>query len=249
MSDEWQYFPCTIGESRASIFLDVGIAKSIDAAPPHLANIRLEYREPREDGLPTSAEFDAVSDIETQLESFTSQASDWYVGRTTYGGARTFYVYTTRQESAWLAWVAHMETTTGYSFRLAYEEDRDHRAYRDELYPTEDDWRVIRDLGVIEHLREHGDDGSESRRVDHWLYFASEADTVPFVAWAVEQGFVHDPEFSGVGEDGRYCLRLHHEGPVTIHAISHHTIKLSRQARACGADYDGWETPVITPDG
>jgi hypothetical protein len=69
-------------------------------------------------------------------------------------------------------------------------------AYRDDLYPTEDDWQVIKDLQVIENLESEGDDGSGSRKVDHWIYFDDRAYSVDFIIWAENDRFTEEPEHS-----------------------------------------------------
>jgi hypothetical protein len=116
--------------------------------------------------------------------------------------------------------------------------------YFRELYPTADDWQVIKDMRVIDAAKERGDPGTAMRQIDHWTYFDNEASARTFVEWAEKNGFANDAEYSGVREDSKYCVRLHHRGTLELRDLTHHTIQLRRKAEELGGDYDGWETPV-----
>jgi hypothetical protein len=246
MSDAWEYFPCTMGEDRAFIFVDVGVAETIKQAPPSLAKVRLAYRDPHENGLPKNEEFEAARAIEARLEEFVAKRSAWYVGRVTVAGHRYFYVYTSPDEAPWPEFVGRLAGETGYDLKCSFRDDPEHKAYWSDLYPTDDDWRVIKDLRVIEQLQEQGDDGTEPRQIDHWAYFDNEAAAQPFVAWAQGDRFTHDAAHSGLTDDRKkYCVRLWHHGAVDIAGISSHTIALRRKALEHGGDYDGWETQVL----
>src|SRR5688572_2847165 len=115
-----------------------------------------------------------------------------------------------------------------------------------DLYPTEDDWRVIHDLEVLDQLRKRGDDGHAERQIDHWVYFDDDKAAAPFVSAAEAAGFTHDAKHSHRAEDGTYCVRLNHFGPATIESVSRRTIALRRKAEEFGGKCDGWETPVVT---
>lgn len=246
MNDEWHFFPCSMGDDQAFIFLNTGIADAIDSAPGSLVTLRLAVKAPR-DGLPTSEEFEPVTNIEDRIEAFSRNNNDWYVGRVTVGGYRIFYVYTSRDEPTWMNFVEELGGATGYDIRSTYRDDPEHKGYRDDLYPTDDDWQVIKDLQVIENLESDGDDGSQSRKIDHWVYFDEETAAKEFVLWAENNRFTRDPEHSHETDDGRYCVRLFHHGTIRIGDISSHTIALSRKAAEYGGDYDGWETPILKP--
>jgi len=245
MTENWKYYPCMIGDDVAFIYLNVGASDAIDSAPKDLAKIRLAYKSPREDGLPTSAEFDAVSAIEDRIEEFAGKAADWYVGRITVAGHRVFYVYTHQAEKAWKTFVDRLAEDTGYQFQLAHSADPEHKGYREELYPTEDDWQVIEDLRVIEQLENRGDAVSQPRKVEHWAYFKDEASASAFAQWAAGDRFTLAAKPAQKTQDGTYRVRLFHHGTMQIDDISSHTIALRRKAAELGGEYDGWESPVV----
>jgi hypothetical protein len=205
----------------------------------------LTYKAPHPNGLPTRDEFEPVSAIEDRIGNFAKQAEDWYVGRVTVAGQRLFYVYTNQSEKDWSDFLATLADDTGYEICLEYKDDPKHSGYHNDIYPTADDWQVINDLHVIENLESHGDDGSESRKVDHWVYFKDKASSIDFVVWAESDRFTEDPQYSHETDDGKYCVRLFHHGTLRIDDISNHTVALRRKAAEFGGDYDGWETPIL----
>ncbi len=246
--DRWHFFPCAMGDEQAFIFVNTGIEKKINVAPSSLAKLELTYKSPRDDGLPTREEYEPVRAIEDRIEQFSKEENDWYVGRITVGGNRIFYIYTSRSEASWELFLQHLMEESGYTMRLIYREDPNQTGYREDLYPTDDDWQVIKDLQVIENLETHGDDGTEIRRVDHWVYFESELAAADFLVWAESDRFTTEPKYSHKTDEGDYCLRLFHYGSLKIGDISSHTITLRRMAEKYGGRYDGWEAPIITPE-
>ncbi|MDJ0705386.1 MAG: DUF695 domain-containing protein [Leptolyngbyaceae cyanobacterium MO_188.B28] len=202
MSDDWNLFPCSIGEHSAFILLDIGAYEVIEQAPSSLAKIWLTYKSPREDGLPTNEEFDQVKEIEDRIDGFSQSNDDWYVGRVTVDGQRVFYVYTSREESEWKHFLSEVSNETHYDLDLSFLEDPSHEIYEKELYPNEDDWQVIKDLQVIDALNSYGDDGSEARKVDHWVYFDDKVSASEFIKWAESDRFTEDRRFSTRTEDG-----------------------------------------------
>ena len=244
MSDQWEYFPCTMGEDQAFISVDVGVKGSVHQAPKNLCKVRLKYRHLHPTGLPTNEDFEPAKVVEDRLEAFATAAKDWYVGRVTVAGHRFFYFYTLQNQAAWIRTVEKIAAQCGFALSVDYQPDAEHAMYFRELYPTADDWQVIKDMRVIDAAKAEGDSGTAKRQIDHWTYFDNETSARPFIEWAESNGFMHDVEYSGAGDDGKYCVRLHHRGTLELRDLTHHTIQLRRKAEELGGDYDGWETPV-----
>lgn len=243
MSDEWIFFPCQMSKRRASIFFDHGVRDSIDiTVAPQLLKVRVAFKRPPPDGMPTSEEFQYLTALEDGLQSLVQQHESTYVGRITFDGHRHFYIYTPDSEEAWSSRLAALGDSHGYELAFVLKPDESHDGYWQELFPTDDDWQVIQELRVLESLAKDGDDGSTSRRVDHWAYFPSEAAAHQFGQWAQEHGYALDS--TNKGEDGRFCVHFAHEGTLQLPDITSHTITLQRMASELGGDYDGWETPV-----
>jgi len=244
-SENWKFFPCQIGQDVAFIYLNVEAGKYLDQAPGMLAKVRVTYKAPRANGLPTGEEFDAVRSIEHDLDRFARRGKDDYVGRITRAGHRVFYIYTRRGKTEWRKMLEKLSSQSGYTLALVHKSDRRHNGYWKELYPTDDDWQVITDIDVVEALQSAGDIAGIRRNIDHWVYFKNAVDAAKFVRWAVKGPYKHDKKWSTVGDDGEHCVRVHHLGPTRQQDISHHTIGLNRKARELGGRYDGWETQVV----
>jgi len=245
-ASNWKFFPCQIGSDIAFIYVDVAADKDIRRAPASLVKVRLTYKAPRPNGLPASAEFEAVRAIELSLERFARRGKDRYVGRITRGGYRVFYFYTRRKKNVWGEQLDRLAHKSGYEFALSLKSDRRHAGYLKELYPTPDDWQVITDISVVEALRREGDSESVRRRIDHWAHFPTAKAAAKFVRWALTGPLKHDARASGVVEDGKHGVRLYHVGTTRQKELSHHTIQLNRKATELGGQYDGWETRVVS---
>jgi hypothetical protein len=248
MSDQWIFFPCQMGEHRASIFYDHGIRDSIDTiAPPHLLRVRVAFKQPRPDGMPTNEEFRSLTALEDSLQALVQQHESLYVGRVTVDGHRHFYIYTPDSEQAWSTRLTTLAASSGCAVSSAYEPNDSRNGYWKELFPTEDDWQVIKDLGVIEALQKEGDDGTSARQIDHWAYFPSPDTAEQFSQWLRERSY--GLAGSDAADDGKICVRFSHEGTAQLADITSHTIALRRKASELEGDYDGWETPVCKASG
>jgi len=244
-ASDWKFFPCQIGSDIAFIYVDVAAAKDIKRAPPTLVKVRLTYKAPRSNGLPTNEEFEPVRAIEQSLERFARRGKDRYVGRITRGGYRIFFFYTRRKKNVWGELLDRLVHKSGYELALAAKSDRRHAGYHQELYPTADDWQVITDIAVVEALRRAGDTEGVRRRIDHWACFPNAKSAAKFVKWALTGPHKHDAASSGVDGDGEHCVRLYHVGTTRQQELSDHTIELNRKATELGGRYDGWETQVV----
>lgn len=235
-----------MGDDQAFILLNVGIKETIDKdAPKRLAKLQLKFKITTPNGLPAQEEFNELVAIERQLERFAKRNGDWYVGRITVAGQRRFYIYISVADHLWSNFADRSSSETGYELSTEYRDDPEHNGYWQNLFPSNDDWQVINDLKVIEAAAKHGDDGSASRQVDHWIYFEDEAAAKSFVAWAQCDRFSLLSEESRLNDDGSYCVRLTHNGSLSLGDITSHTLVLNRKAREFGGNYDGWETFIV----
>jgi hypothetical protein len=245
VGESWKFFPCQIEGDAAFVYVDVDALEHIDRAPGTLLRVRLIYKAPRPNGLPTREEFDVAIAIEKRLARFAKRGGDRYVGRVTRSGFREFHVYTRRGKAAWQEFLAKLAKKTGYSFELKITSDKRHAAYKKALYPTPDAWQVITDIDVITLLQREGDMEAVRRRIDHWSYFDTAKAASRFAAWAAKAGYKHDAKLSGVDEQGEHFVRLYHVGTTRQREISGHSITLNRKAADLGGRYDGWETKVV----
>lgn len=248
MSDDWIYYPCQMREHRASTFYDHGIRETIDQiAPPQLLKARVTFKNPRPDGLSSSEEYQRLCDLEDELQAVVKQHSSLYVGRVSVGGHRYFHIFTGDSDADWSSRLRTIGEHHGYELRFVLKPDPVRDGYWRDLFPSDDDWQVILDLRVLESLENQGDDGTSSRRIDHWAYFPSQTAAEQFSQWTRGQGYTVDS--TDITEDSKFRVRFAHEGTVQLREITFHTIALRRKASELGGDYDGWETPVCKGPG
>jgi len=245
VTDQWEFFPCQMGEKPAFIFLDLGIRESIDSFPER-QQIRfdLEYKYPREDGLPSDEEFDAVKEIEDRIEEFSDSTNGIYVGRVTTAGHRYFYTYGSASSTAIDDFVRSIFDSSGYQLDYRLLDDPDKNGYWTDLYPTDLDWRMIWDSRVVEALRESGDNSEISRRIDHWAFFGSKKDAKRFIEWAQSDGFSLQDMRRTKPVIGDWMVQIHRPDTPELYSINAVTIVLLKKAKEMNGKYDGWETSV-----
>ena len=252
MSDHWEFFPCQMGDHRAFIFYDHGIRESIDSIEISTAvRFRLTYKAPRDNGLPTDEEFDAVADIEDRLTDFIESNQGIYVGRVTVDGHRYFHTFCAAPKDRIDTFLSELRSATGYAIEVLFKDDPEKESYWKELYPTEDDWQMILDRRVVDQLRKSGDDGSIARCIDHWAYFATEAGARDYADWASENRFsikkLAATDYKG---DRKWCVQFNRDDAADLYSINHVTYQLRHKAKELSGEYDGWESPVVnkSPD-
>jgi hypothetical protein len=242
VADGWHTFPAQMGAHRAFITFNEGYARLADEDPNDiLLKVRVEIKAPTDSGLPTNDEFPALAALDERLEETFASNAGAYVGRLTVDGQRYFYFYVTCSEDFASQAIGRIAEETSYHLTYIYEEDQAKDGYWKELYPTDDDWQMIKDLRVLDTLREQGDDEHANREVSHWAYFPERQAAEQFADWLTAGGYrvrTVEPRSSQTE------VRFTHVGTMRLEDITHHTITLGRKASELNGDYDGWETSV-----
>jgi hypothetical protein len=118
-------------------------------------------------------------------------------------------------------------------------------AYLTFLYPNEETYDFMTNEKVILHLTKEGDDLSEPRQVDHWLYFQSEVDRDKFISYALKEKYKIESKKIVPNTKLKYQLQISRIDNVGINSISKITLELRKKAKDLNGEYDGWETFVI----
>ncbi len=244
MLDIWYTFPAAMGEDQAWITYNHGYAEIAEKdRREHHLRVRTAFKNPTDYGMPTNEEFPALSALDERLDGVVTDLGGVYVGRITVGGYRYFYFYVDVPKEKAVKGIDEVAKSSGYRLQYIYEHDPEKKYYWDELYPTDDDWQVIRDLKVLETLADEGDIRDRAREVTHWAYFDLESNAKHYAAWASTQNYTI--VYSGKTEDGEeYMVQFTHVGTMNLGDITHHTIGANRKARELSGRYDGWETSV-----
>lgn len=247
-TEDWQFFPCTMGDGPALVSVDVGVKEVLDQLPLQMLMVTLEVKTADDSGLPSNEEFDVLGKQEDSWLKALDKTGGCMVGRVTTAGRRTTYAYTTGDQKHWDAVGDRIGKKFGYKIEVALFEDADHESYYQGLYPTDDDWCVIRDMQVINSAAEHGDVAKFPRKIDHCCYFNHADSAAEFVSAARAEGFdLADDPVEAI-DDGRCQVELTHTGTLLLGELTHHTLWLSRKAQEYGGEYDGWGTSVQTEE-
>jgi hypothetical protein len=127
-ASDWQSYLCKVNDELASIYVDLGFASTAPLPEtPKLVWLWIRLNHPREDGLSSDEEFDALCNFEDGLEgTVNNHKPSYYVGRITTQGRREFYFYTTHAMEFQKVADNWMELHSEYSFQ--------HGAKTDELW-------------------------------------------------------------------------------------------------------------------
>ncbi|HEY8099991.1 MAG TPA: DUF695 domain-containing protein [Burkholderiaceae bacterium] len=243
MAEAWYTFPAQMGEHRAFLTFDHGFSEIAETdSRIFLLKFRVAIKAPNETGLPTNDEFPALKDLDERLDNAITNAGGVYVGRVTVKGYRHFFFYVSFDEESASQLGNKITSETGYPLDIAYEQDPGKEGYWRDLYPTKDDWQVIRDMDVLNALESRGDIADTEREVFHWAYFDGQGTAEIFKNWLAEAGYKINSDHSA--DDGKWVVQFSHIGKMTLEALTKHTISLNRKIEALHGNYDGWETSV-----
>ncbi|MET1081009.1 MAG: DUF695 domain-containing protein [Pseudomonas sp.] len=248
MTQDWDFYFLNVNDRPASIFLDLGI---YDAPPrdalPHMAYVRVRLNAPREDGLSSEQEYDALVAIEDALEAQVTDVHSGYVGRCTGNGCRDFFFYVAHPQE-WTARVATcMASFKQYRYEVETREDRDWSTYFSFLYPETADLQIINNRRVCRALEQQGDALTQPREIDHWTYFANADHLRAFIAEAQAMGFSLRAQHADEEDDDedQHCAQLWRADIPAEGGIDEVTLLLSDLALKHGGEYDGWESQVV----
>lgn len=248
MSDDWDFYLCHVEDTTASQFVDLGIH---DEAPlpglEEMAYLRLQLREPRDDGLADRGEFERLTEIEDALAAAVADdAKIAYVGRSTANGCRDFFFYCADAQATQSCLSGAMVPFSGYEFETGAHADPQWSAYFEFLYPSPREFQMILNGRVLASLEEYGDQFDIEREVCHWIFFPSSEDRSRFMGAAVERGYqVIEQDDEGEG-DRKFTLKVARTHAVDFGTINDVVLELFDLAEECNGEYDGWETPVET---
>ncbi|WP_426395234.1 DUF695 domain-containing protein [Ralstonia sp. R-29] len=242
MADAWETFPAQMGDHRAFIAFNGSYAEIARTDPrTSLFRVRLEFKHPTAEGMPPEDEFPELRNVLNLLTTGVVAEGGIHVGRVTAKGYRHFYFYVALPEEKVLDLFDSVAAQTPYELAYAYQEDPEKDGYWKNLYPTADDWQVIRDIRVLDALKDKGDISNVSRPVSHWAYFPTPQEAQQFADWARTNAYQVD---SVAPTGDKVEVRFTHEATMELEDITYHTIIINRKTKALGGDYDGWETSV-----
>ncbi len=248
MAEDWDFYLTRIDEHPASTFVDLGQAESApDVRRPWLFRVSVQMQVIRDDGLSDDEETETLYAIEDELFAHIGPGlRARYVGRITARGRRDYFYYGQSAEGFSDAVTRAFVAFPQYAFACADQSDPDWEIYFDLLYPGGLDMQTIQNRRVVEKLSSSGDDLSQPREVDHWMYFPSEHSRDQFFAQVKDEGFRCET-FAADEPDAEFGfgMRLTRNDRVDLDTIDPLAIDLFLRVETCGGEYDGWGCAVI----
>jgi hypothetical protein len=198
-------------------------------------------QQPRPDGLSSSEEMEALSNLEDALlDSVAQEGVNIYAGRNTSGGNRDFYFYTADPVAFAEQVEGLMRSFPDYRFETGGRADPEWEVYFDLLYPSADDLQRILNRRVVGSLQAHGDLASQARPIDHVAYLPDANAAASLRVYLGELGFVVD---DAKVEDGVFTVGLRRSDRP--HAMDEVVLPIARRVHDLGGVYDGWGCKVV----
>lgn len=231
----WDFFPCTIDDRHASIFVDLDFRR---VGPPvghdthFIARVAMLDLGPH--GMGTESESTVLSAWEDEVETALAAHDIVYVGRIRTAGVWQMSFYGPARAREHFVVSAPERVTT-----IEVQYDPGWHFYEHTLLPSLERQQWMSDRAVVEQLEQRGDPLTP-RQVDHWAYFDTADARDAFLAAAEGDGFARAEH----GDGEKFVARVCRVDPVDLEGIHAAVMILVEYAVANGGDYDGWECPV-----
>jgi uncharacterized protein (TIGR01619 family) len=248
MAEDWDFYLGSADDHPASFFVDLGQAgSSPEPQRPHLLRVSVRLQVAREDGLSDDEETETLYSIEDGLFAEIGHGlRARYVGRVTSQGRRDYFYYGASAKGFPEAVARVFAGFPQYEYACGDGDDPEWEIYFNLLHPGALDMQTIQNRRVVDQLTTRGDDLSQARDVDHWLYFPSEHSRDQFIAQVESEAF-RTEKFAAEKPDAEFGfgLRLIRSDRVNLDSIDPLAIDLFIRAEACGGEYEGWGCPVV----
>lgn len=246
MSEDWDFYLLRVDDRPGSIYVDLGIVQEVPLERfETMAFLSVKLRFPREDGLSSREEFDALVEFEdTVVPELIRSENAVFVGRCTTDGRRDFCFYVIEEEEFARTAKSMMQRFAEYEFKIGSRSDPDWKTYLEFLYPSPVEMQVIMNRRVCINLEESGDDLGQARDIDHFAFFPSSEVRSQFVAHLEKTGFSIASLPLEPDEDRGYAVAfVRSDKPAEIDSIA---IPLYEKAVELGGEYDGWGCPAVS---
>lgn len=246
--DNWDVYLAQYEKGAGSTVLNMGLkANAPNKEYPFLLVVTIPFKNCI-DGLPVDSQMTELYRISDSLErTITNTQQNIFAGTFTYQCEREHYFYlhdSSRVRKALTRMCREQFAAFPVRIRIKPDPSWDH--YLHFLYPNEETQEYMADTKVVMSLGNAGDKLEKARKVDHWLYFASEADRNCFTTYLAGKGFKIESTEKVNKKEKPYSLQISRNDKVNIGNIHPITRELRKHAKLCNGDYDGWETLVVT---
>lgn len=232
------------------IALDMGLATVAPVAGfDQYLTISIPMLKPLVNGFPNEKELGLFWEMERFIVQEVEGAADAiYAGRTTTQGKKhlIFFLYDPSKIAVAMAKVSRKYAT--YAIQSRVEVDPEWDIYFDLLYPNLAETNHLLNRRMVNRLVRQGDDLTQVRWVDHWVYFKTVEGRAAFMKTVEGQGFEVEALSTKSGEHHYpYLVRTSKQHPVDLKTVNIISATIRTWATTHGGDYDGWETAVSHP--
>jgi len=246
MQEYWELYMKSIDGHRALVSFNAGISMDIEELSythPIVAFVKLELKEPKENGLVSKEESSKISFIEDRLEAAILKFRiGKYVGRVFSNGSVTFifYLQFTYNWEDFLEYA--LSDIDKYQFSSGFQDDNEWNFYKNLLFPTNKEWQIIQNHKASNALEANGDDLQQKRAIEHKIFFIdSKSDEL--IKRLESDGFkIMENIKNDEGVEGIKFYRLDKPFYYDIDDLTLYLIDLSSKF---GAMYDGWECSLV----
>lgn len=245
--EQWDFYFGNVDDKPGSFYLDMGLCKIAPVKNmPHFIYVSLKMNDPREDGLTSNREYDALIQIEEVLVDALKENHDIiYVGRLTSDGTRDFYFYSSETSFVEKTISDALVRFPRYQYDYELKDDKEWSYYFDFLYPDAMQFQSIINRHVINNLEKSGDKLTQPREVNHWIYFKSARERIRYIEKVKEKGFkIENISVRDHERDFKYSLTISRVDHVGYDDVDDYVLYLWELANELGGKYDGWETSV-----
>jgi uncharacterized protein (TIGR01619 family) len=245
--EEWDFYFTNVDDAFGSIYVDLGLSKIAPLKDkPNIVLVSVKMKNPNEDGLSSSEEYDILFSIEDILVSFVVEKNNAvYAGRLTSKGNMDFYFFVEDVTYCCKTISEAMVTFPDYEYSFDTSEDPEWSNYFNFLYPLPYQYQSIKNRRVIGSLAKRGDSLSKERRVDHWIFFKDAIGRDNFLAKIKDDGFaIESNDYNAQFGALPFRLRISRTDKVDHNSVDNYVSQLWKLADECSGEYDGWETSV-----
>lgn len=253
MSDNWGNYFTNMGGHMASIVFDDGISHEINNIDlPMAVRVKIKIKHVSPIGFSESAEWEQHYAFQQSVQDAVWDAGGIYLGTVTVNGVLWVLGLLPEENPGLTDKIKALAVAADNEIEIFVQEDKEKAVYWNDLYPTPDDRRVMKDLDVLDVLAENNDDNAAERPVNHWSYFNTKEAAEKFAKSLNPERFqgikIEEPVKNEEGQSISWCVRAVHHGTMLLEDITGHTIELARLAEEAGGEYDGWETLIVKAD-
>lgn len=244
----WNFYALRVDDQPASIYLDLSLADEVRTDDyPVMAWLRVEMRDPRDDGLSSQQEFDALIALEDRVVPLlATEGRGVYAGRNTSSGCRDFYFYLTAGD-AWDEQVEQaMRAASEYRYQSGHRPDPTWSTYREFLFPDARTRESMENRDVCAVLEDRGDALRQPREIYHWAYFSSSDARDEFLRRAAAIGFKSRTQNNDDDGEQGWGAQVFRRDVPAYDTIDDICLPLYDLASECGGRYDGWECEAIS---